>query len=72
MFYMLKVDRAIYLINSTIANQLDWNEINEIVDEAKEQGHEVAMAIKGLKLEVNHILLELGYLITLLHSSYFI
>jgi hypothetical protein len=56
----LKVDRAIYLINNAIANQLDWSEINEIIQEAQEAGHVVALAVKKLKLEINHITLELG------------
>lgn len=53
------VDSAIYLVNNAIANQLDWKEINEIIEEAKEGYHTVALAIKQLKLEINHIILEL-------------
>jgi hypothetical protein len=46
-------------VNNAIANQLDWSEINEIIEEAQENNHEVALAIKKLKLEINHITLEL-------------
>lgn len=53
------MDSAIYLINNAVANQLDWKEITDIVDEAKEEGHAVASAIKELKLEKNHIVLLL-------------
>ncbi|CAF0710373.1 unnamed protein product, partial [Brachionus calyciflorus] len=53
------VDRAIYLVNNAIANQLDWKEIREIIEEAQEENHIVALAIKDLKLEINHIVLQL-------------
>ncbi|RNA10237.1 nuclear export mediator factor NEMF [Brachionus plicatilis] len=53
------VDKAIYLVNNAIANQMDWAEIHEIIKEAQEEEHEVALAIKELKLEINHIVLEL-------------
>ena len=53
------MDKAVYLVNNAIANQLDWNEINEIIQEAQEANHAVALAIKKLKLEINHIILEL-------------
>jgi predicted ribosome quality control (RQC) complex YloA/Tae2 family protein len=53
------VDHAIYLVNSAIANQLSWTEINEIIQDAKDDNHPVALAIKQLKLDVNHIILTL-------------
>jgi hypothetical protein len=53
------VDRALFLINNAIANQLDWNDINEIVEEAKDQGHPVASIIRQLKLDANHIVIML-------------
>ncbi|CAB4004618.1 nuclear export mediator factor NEMF isoform X1 [Paramuricea clavata] len=49
------VDQAIKVVNSAIANQIDWAEINNIVKEAQARGDGVAMAIKQLKLETNHI-----------------
>jgi hypothetical protein len=53
------VDRALFLINNAIANQLDWSDINEIVEEAKDQGHPVASIIRQLKLDANHIVIML-------------
>ncbi len=53
------MDRALFLINNAIANQLDWNDINEIVEEAKDQGHPVASIIRQLKLDANHIVIML-------------
>ncbi len=44
---------------SAIANQLDWSEINEIIQDAKDDGHSVALAIKELQLDTNHILMTL-------------
>ncbi|XP_028398631.1 nuclear export mediator factor Nemf-like [Dendronephthya gigantea] len=49
------VDQAIKVVNSAIANQIDWAEISSIVKEAQGRGDRVAMAIKQLKLETNHI-----------------
>ena len=43
------------MVNSAIANQIDWTEINKIVKEAQARGDHVAKAIKQLKLETNHI-----------------
>ncbi|KAK1158708.1 hypothetical protein AOXY_G22440 [Acipenser oxyrinchus oxyrinchus] len=49
------VDRAIQVVRSALANQVDWAEIGLIVKEAQEQGDPVACAIKELKLDTNHI-----------------
>ncbi|CAH3150400.1 unnamed protein product [Porites evermanni] len=53
------VDKAILIVNSAIANQIDWSEINSIVKEAQAQCDQVACAIGGLKLETNHITMNL-------------
>ncbi|XP_002735180.1 ribosome quality control complex subunit NEMF-like [Saccoglossus kowalevskii] len=53
------VDRAIQVVQSAIANQIDWAEIWDIVKEAQTQGDEVAKSIKSLKLDKNHITLLL-------------
>merc|ERR1712150_169067 len=53
-----EVERAIATINSAIANQIDWEEIQEIVDEAKGQGDPVAILIKSLNLGANQIVLS--------------
>jgi hypothetical protein len=57
--YHLKVDRAILIVRSAIANQIDWTEIHNLVKEAQMDGDPVAMAIKDLKLATNHITLLL-------------
>uniref|UniRef100_H3B9L2 Ribosome quality control complex subunit NEMF n=1 Tax=Latimeria chalumnae TaxID=7897 RepID=H3B9L2_LATCH len=49
------VDRAIQVVRSALANQIDWTEIGIIVKEAQAQGDPVACAIKELKLSTNHI-----------------
>ncbi|XP_041132215.1 nuclear export mediator factor NEMF-like [Polyodon spathula] len=49
------VDRAIQVVRSALANQVDWAEIGLIVKEAQEQGDPVACAVKELKLDTNHI-----------------
>jgi predicted ribosome quality control (RQC) complex YloA/Tae2 family protein len=54
------VDQSIFLVNTALANQLNWNEIKEIIDEAKEDNHVIAIAIKQLKLDINHVVLELN------------
>ena len=47
------------MVNSAVANQLDWQEINEIIQDAREDGHTVALAIKELHLDINHVTLNL-------------
>ena len=59
MLFISKVDKAILIVNSAIANQIDWSEIRSIVKEAQAQGDQVACAIAGLKLETNHITMNL-------------
>ncbi|NWI93077.1 NEMF factor, partial [Pitta sordida] len=49
------VERAIQVVRSALANQIDWAEIGAIVKEAQAQGDPVATAIKELKLQTNHI-----------------
>ncbi|KAM5129613.1 ribosome quality control complex subunit NEMF [Mantella aurantiaca] len=49
------VDRAVQVVRSALANQIDWTEIGQIVKEAQVQGDPVALAIKDLKLQTNHI-----------------
>ncbi|XP_071413272.1 ribosome quality control complex subunit NEMF isoform X2 [Pithys albifrons albifrons] len=60
------VDRAIQVVRSALANQIDWGEIGAIVREAQAQGDPVASAIKELKLHTNHItmLLRNPYLLS--------
>ena len=49
------MDKAILIVQSALANQIDWVEIQNIVKEAQAQGDQVAMTIKGLKLDTNHM-----------------
>ncbi|XP_030069934.1 ribosome quality control complex subunit NEMF isoform X2 [Microcaecilia unicolor] len=49
------VDRAVQVVRSALANQIDWTEIGMIVKEAQVQGDPVANAVKELKLQENHI-----------------
>ncbi|KAM5235656.1 ribosome quality control complex subunit NEMF [Ctenodactylus gundi] len=60
------VDRAIQVVRSALANQIDWTEIGVIVKEAQAQGDPVANAIKELKLHTNHVtmLLRNPYLLS--------
>ncbi|RDD37814.1 Nuclear export mediator factor NEMF-like protein [Trichoplax sp. H2] len=49
------VDKAITVICSAVANQMDWSEIKEILKEAQSRDDPVACCIKRLKLETNQI-----------------
>ncbi|BFZ07429.1 hypothetical protein BsWGS_10468 [Bradybaena similaris] len=53
------VDQAILIVNSAVANQIDWTEIWNLVKEAQLTGDNVANAIKALKLDSNQITLLL-------------
>ncbi|UJR14620.1 hypothetical protein I4U23_001614 [Adineta vaga] len=53
------VTRAMTAINTAIANQMSWPEIEELVDEAKQSGDLTARAIQTIKLDINHITLLL-------------
>lgn len=55
------VERAIQVVRSALANQVDWAEISLIVKEAQAAGDPVACAIKELKLQTNHITMLLKY-----------
>lgn len=57
------VERAIQVVRSALANQVDWAEISLIVKEAQAAGDPVACAIKELKLQTNHITMLLKYVI---------
>ncbi|KAK3092818.1 hypothetical protein FSP39_007530 [Pinctada imbricata] len=53
------VDKAILIVRSALANQIDWTEIENLVKEAQIQGDPVAASIKSLKLNSNTITLLL-------------
>ena len=54
------VDQAIRVINSALANQIAWKEIEELVEEATRRGDPVAKTIKKFKLSTNHVTLLLS------------
>ena len=54
------VDNAILAVQSAVANQMSWQDIQVLVKEAQAKGDPVASAIKQLKLESNHITLLLS------------
>merc|ERR1719289_601361 len=53
------VNNAIKVILSAIANQIPWDQIKEIIKEATENRDPVASRIKQIKLETNHIVMQL-------------
>lgn len=53
------VDNAILAIQSALANQMSWPDIQVLLKEAQARGDPVASAVKQLKLETNHIALML-------------
>lgn len=57
------VDNAILAIQSALANQMSWPDIQILLKEAQARGDPVASAVKQLKLETNHVAL-------LLHDPY--
>lgn len=48
-------------INTAIANQMSWEEIEELVEDAKQSGDMTARAIHGVKFDINHVTLLLRY-----------
>lgn len=54
------VDNAILAIQSALANQMSWPDIQGLLKEAQARGDPVASAIKQLKLESNHVSLFLS------------
>ncbi|XP_067939413.1 ribosome quality control complex subunit NEMF-like [Watersipora subatra] len=53
------VEKALSVVRSALANQIDWGDIDDIIKEAQSHGDPVAMAIKRLKLEKNHFTVQL-------------
>ena len=53
------VEKALLIVNSMLANKLDWAEIEQLLKEAKAKHDPVAVAIKSLKLEENKIVMLL-------------
>ena len=59
--YLFQVDKAILIVRSALANQIDWTEIQNLVTEAQIQGDPVAASIRSLKLDTNTVTLLLRY-----------
>ena len=53
------MDNAIFAIRSALANQMSWPDIQDLVKNAQANKDPVALCVKQLKLEVNHISLYL-------------
>ncbi|KAK8390645.1 hypothetical protein O3P69_010388 [Scylla paramamosain] len=54
------VDKAIFVVRSTVANQIDWRQIDELLAEAQARGDPVALVIRQLKLKTNSMTLLLS------------
>lgn len=54
------VDKAIFVVRSTVANQIDWGQIDELLAEAQARGDPVALVIRQLKLKTNSMTLLLS------------
>ena len=59
------MDKAIQIVCSALANQIDWGEIDKLVKEAQLQKDPVACAITSLSLHTNHITMLLRYAVIL-------
>ncbi|XP_050305733.1 ribosome quality control complex subunit NEMF homolog [Anthonomus grandis grandis] len=53
------VDRAILSVQMLLGQQMSWDNIKELIDEARTRGDPIAEIITKLKLEINHISLQL-------------
>ncbi|KAI8326063.1 DUF814-domain-containing protein, partial [Martensiomyces pterosporus] len=53
------VDQAIMVIRQAVAAGIDWKELEELVDDQREQGNPVAERIRALNLSANQITLQL-------------
>ena len=65
------VERAIFVVRSALANQIAWKEIEELVEDATRKDDPVARIIKKLKLQTNHITLELRFELNLFFLKIF-
>ncbi|KAJ1674074.1 hypothetical protein EV182_004015, partial [Spiromyces aspiralis] len=53
------VDQAILLFRNAVASGLDWKELEDLVQQQRQEGHPIAMAVKQLRLDINRITLVL-------------
>ena len=54
------VDKALNILRTAIANQIDWKDIEEIVEEASDNGDPILSRIRKLKLDINHFTMLLS------------
>ena len=54
------VDKALNILRTAIANQMDWKDIEEIISEAAENGDPILSKIRKLKLDINHFSMMLS------------
>ena len=54
------VEKALNILRTAIANQMDWKDIQEIVEEASENGDPILSRIRKLKLDINHFTMMLS------------
>ena len=54
------VDKALNILRNAIANQIDWKDIEDIVEEAGDNGDPVLSRIRKLKLDINHFTMQLA------------
>ncbi|CEF62205.1 Nuclear export mediator factor NEMF [Strongyloides ratti] len=53
------IDQALLVIQSAIANQMSWEDIEEMTKQGQEQGNEIAKSIVGFDLKNNKIIMRL-------------
>uniref|UniRef100_A0A0K0EMY2 Nuclear export mediator factor NEMF homolog n=1 Tax=Strongyloides stercoralis TaxID=6248 RepID=A0A0K0EMY2_STRER len=53
------IDQALLVIQSAIANQMSWEDIEEMTRQGQEQGNEIAKSIVGFDLKNNKIIMSL-------------
>ena len=54
------MEKALNILRTAIANQMDWKDIQEIVEEAAENGDPILSRIRKLKLDINHFTMMLS------------
>lgn len=54
------VEHAIMGVRAMLANQIAWPEVQAMVKRAAAQGDPAAACVKALKLDINHIVLQLS------------
>lgn len=54
------VEQAILILRSAIASRMDWQSLNELIEEEKLRRNPIALKISGLKLESNEVTILLS------------